>query len=636
MGIYSGSLSTLLAFVFWSTVCGASITLNDHHRPIRDSRRKGEHLNKTAVALFSKVKESFLQHYSETGRLLVTTDDRPRNSISLDFEVETGMHLQMTPRLLMLRGGIVYKTHLKKHYQKQTGMLREKANVGVFGDIHLHTIPEACSMTSPVQGASVGKYDHNFQNTPSLAHCNQHCLGTSDCLGIMYKASGDCYMLGRMYDKVEDQTGTWLSNKDCRSQVALVEQVTSEDGQADEVFPKVSNWFEVGLDGVGTTKNEQKTYRQQLAAQIEMESITMTPHTALTSSFLDDMEAWLQKLGGMKDAGVPAKIHKHLVLDLKPRNLNRPNSLTENCSKCHMQFTVGLPLSKVPDLLLLAPSNVSKFVVEKVSGICDKRELGCKPSYKGLLMLASQLVMQSQSCKDVCGHPKRCVDPWLVRTHFGDMAQAVARDHGAEVLTTLADDVLTATNVAEDTIVFPEGVVDYIKFPEMVELSGLGVSRYKRDAHQHKVTRDMPTTAHGLHSLAKEMLADVPATDEKLMSRSLESGCAVFGEGEVVNSLKARAWVEELLKGKDLMSDYDSSLSKASFSGMVWKSMGNWRMQPGSDRVYLECRNAQHCLSVFKHNRGPVALMRQVVTIMKAFEDEITEESAAPLLNEIL
>lgn len=249
------------------------------------------------------------------------------------------------------------------------------------------------------------------------------------------------------------------------------------------------------------------------------------------------------------------------------------------------------------------------------------KEHGCHPRYKALLMLSAQLLKQSRSCgqKNKCGHPKRCADPWLVRSHFGDMAALVAEHHGHGSLDELVHDVLKASNTSRHTLAFPNGVLDYIKFPEMAELGGMVISRHNAVTEHRNATKDMPTSMKGLHGLAAEMVSKQALINQRLVQRT----CQVFGVGHTINNLTGAEWADQIRHGYDLMSDYDSPLSKASFSGMVWKSMGNWRMTPGSEQVYLECRNAQHCIeNIGKDFDGPVPLLRRVAEVISDFEQE--------------
>merc|ERR1719507_1578154 len=61
-------------------------------------------------------------------------------------------------------------------------------------------------------------------------------------------------------------------------------------------------------------------------------------------------------------------------------------------------------------------------------------------------------------------------------------------------------------------------------------------------------------------------------------------------------TVTAKDWLLGMLQGKDIMADSDSPITKRGLSGLVWKSMGAWRMQQDG-RVYLECRRSSLCIA---------------------------------------
>merc|ERR1719310_1376493 len=129
----------------------------------------------------------------------------------------------------------------------------------------------------------------------------------------------------------------------------------------------------------------------------------------------------------------------------------------------------------------------------------------------------------------------------------------------------------------------------------------------------------MPTDVDGLLKLSANMLQHTGFINKRLRNR----GCGLHSRTSVSGSdFTVKKWLQGLQQGKDLMSDHDSPLSKSSFSHLIWKSMGSWRMKPGSDRVYMECRKTGLCLAS-GDEAGPAALIQMVGRRMRQFELEM-------------
>lgn len=341
----------------------------------------------------------------------------------------------------------------------------------------------------------------------------------------------------------------------------------------------------------------------------------MSPHKTLTSPFLKELQAYLDELS-------EAKPHTHLPgsSTLELLHMHDPN---RQCTTCHLQFTVGLKLVHVPKLLALSKDKKIKKTVAKVKEVCMARPQGCKPEYEGLLTMAAWNLRATQKCRS-CGHPKRCVAPWLIRTHFGDMVNYISEKHGPDALATFAQDVLQAAEMTPDTLAIPKGLVDYIRLPEMAELSGMVISRSPLLTSLTGATTDMPTDVDGLLKLAARMLKKRKTVNKALRSRD----CGVFGRSNETNPFTAQDWLSGMMQGKDIMSDHDSPISRNSFSGLVWKSMGSWRMRKGSGVVHLECRHATGCVKLqSRKSNGPVDLIRRVARTMVTFEQNITKKT---------
>lgn len=381
-------------------------------------------------------------------------------------------------------------------------------------------------------------------------------------------------------------------------------------------FPTVSKWFEVGIDGMGR-KKKKEGYRQQILSTMELESVPMKVNEVQDSSFLTELQNFLMAMGHdhKEKFLVPGSNHLHF---LKGHNHMAP------CYGCHLQWTVGLPLAWVPALFSKAGSKPLQGVMQRLHNLpnCNKDVKNCPLEYKGFVSLAAWVLQAAQHC-NTCVHPKRCMNPWLARTHFGDLANFVRSKLGESALDRFPDDVLEVADIQADSLVFPRGIMDYLHFSELAEIGGMVVPRSTdlRVSPPSRANKCLPDNDEGLHLLAKQMLQDKHQVDTRLRSRA----CGVYGvKNKTLTTFTARTWLQEILNGRDIMADSDSPLTNQSFSKLVWKSMGSWRMTPeGGDRVFLECRNPKYCLGKATLEDGPVARIRNVAQAMQAFEDEM-------------
>lgn len=269
------------------------------------------------------------------------------------------------------------------------------------------------------------------------------------------------------------------------------------------------------------------------------------------------------------------------------------------------------------------------WVRNAVNNICSDRlkdsRVQCSEEYKGLLMMASwQLVQMHRSPRmDSCNNPKLAMSPWLVRTHFGDLYRAVQHRHGVEHMKDFKQHMLHVTNLHDQDVVFSDGLSDYLNFPEMAEVTGFVASRDSDYSERLNVSRPLPITASELRELAQEMIDNEGKVNEVLQQRP----CGLWGRSNDANTFTVGDWLDGVVKGMDIMSDFDSPISKNSFSGLVWKSMGSWRMKKDDSRVYLECRAPGTCLGLKAPFESPTALGMLVAERMAAFEVDVDEDS---------
>lgn len=397
-------------------------------------------------------------------------------------------------------------------------------------------------------------------------------------------------------------------------------------------WPRTSKLFTVGLDGSGN-KNDKGEWRQTLSAVVELESSLMSPREAAEGHLSRDVQTFLRRLQLEKNREgnvFPLPFDGSSSIRVNAKHLIDPE---RRCSRCLLHWTVGLPLQHVPKLLRMSADPLWQSVVANVDSRCSQKERGCPPEYHALISLAAAVLRKVQDSG--CGHPKRGMKGWLLRTHFGDLAGRVREKLGPRALESVSEDVLAAGGFHGNESVLPNGVIDYLRLPEFAEVAGMVSSRSpvvdaNRDSEAQKpAARDIPTVKDGLLSLSGQMLENYELVNRRLLSR----GCHLHNWGSFVpRSFTVKDWLTGLQRGEDLMSDDDSEISKSSFSHLVWKSMGSWRMKPGTDRVYLECRRTKICLQGVKSRRsdpGPGGLIRIVGERMYQFEEELQQQPSS-------
>lgn len=216
------------------------------------------------------------------------------------------------------------------------------------------------------------------------------------------------------------------------------------------------------------------------------------------------------------------------------------------------------------------------------------QSLQCSDSYEGMLHLGSMVLGQAAGCAS-CGFPKRCQSPWLLRTHFGDLVRSLPEKERGN----LTDDMLHAWGGDPDAPLYPQGIMDYLHFPEMAEVGGMVRARRGTE----NISREMPVEEDGLLQLASDMLSH--ENREQIDNRLRGRRCEVNGEQPTTGTWmapSARQWLQAASLGQDLMSDHDSPTSKASLSRTLWRSMGQWRLSAEEPRIFLECRAPSKCL----------------------------------------
>jgi len=174
--------------------------------------------------------------------------------------------------------------------------------------------------------------------------------------------------------------------------------------------------------------------------------------------------------------------------------------------------------------------------------------------------------------------------PWLVRTHFGDLAMLIKEKYGSNRLDQAIDDILQVGNFKPESPILADGVVDYLKLPEMAEMSGLVFPRNPAlYALPGEAAEDMPTNIGNLLNLAEKMLRH----QDEIKKRLLRRRCSLHGITDIdARNLTVRAWLDGLQNGKDLMSDHDSltRLPSALRSGRRPRTRLSTRVQPCSQR----------------------------------------------------
>lgn len=390
-------------------------------------------------------------------------------------------------------------------------------------------------------------------------------------------------------------------------------------------FPNVTSTglWSVGIDGV------EQQGRQQLQARLEATTEPLRPKEILNSGILDEMSNFFHQMKPEPHGHVAVPLSKGLYYT-KSHPLFVPQ-----CTRCHLQYTVGIDLRNVPQLLSLTQKKTSfalQMVLNNVRHLCANRRGGCSKDYMGLLTLVSWVLAKGHHCTP-CWTPKLCMIPWLVRTHFGDMARFVAEEHGEEALATFPEDVLAITKLPGDGSAHITPYREYLQFQEFAELAN-----GNRD--QGKI-HEMVKTKEGLCKLATSMVQ--PSMRKTLDQDLLNRPCGLKGLEEAnskafQNTLTAKEWLQEIVKGRDLLSDVDSPISAKASSHLVWKSMGAWRMGPKTRGiVYIECRIANKCLEATPSAAGPIDMIHRVTKEFLAHEQAWfpREEVEVPRANEL-
>mmetsp|Transcript_121530 Transcript_121530/g.170993 ORF Transcript_121530/g.170993 Transcript_121530/m.170993 type:complete len:446 (-) Transcript_121530:112-1449(-) len=313
-------------------------------------------------------------------------------------------------------------------------------------------------------------------------------------------------------------------------------------------FTSGSPYWYIEVDGLGSK------HHQVIQALPEANSVVVRPQTVLHSSFARDLVKYFDKLH------VPHAVHK-----------------------TSFQFTVGVSLARMKPLLSAAMPHATRTRIHK---LC--RSLQCSDSYEGMLHLGSMVLGQAAGCAS-CGFPKRCQSPWLLRTHFGDLVRSLPEKERGN----LTDDMLHAWGGDPDAPLYPQGIMDYLHFPEMAEVGGMVRARRGTE----NISREMPVEEDGLLQLASDMLSH--ENREQIDNRLRGRRCEVNGEQPTTGTWmapSARQWLQAASLGQDLMSDHDSPTSKASLSRTLWRSMGQWRLSAEEPRIFLECRAPSKCL----------------------------------------
>jgi hypothetical protein len=393
------------------------------------------------------------------------------------------------------------------------------------------------------------------------------------------------------------------------------------------VWPKLSKYFHAGVDGTGAfykgpdghrmlANRSTGDYRQSLSALIELESVVMSPAEVVGSSFLPDIQKFLQRTWAaqkkhQRTTGKSSKKSWPLPIGgskgIQVRGGIDPD---KKCTSCYLQWTAGLELKHVSDLLRMTGDRTLTDVLAHADKVCSERANGCDPEYHAFLSMAAFVMRKARSCG--CVHPKWCMKSWLVRTHFGDMLMHLKDTLGDSILENVHDDILAVGQFNDTDPVLPKGTIDYMKLPEIAEFAGLVYPRspLNQDPAPYE-QEDLPTDFDGLLKLSKRVVASQAPISNTMKLRN----CSVHGRSTFVPSrFTVKDWIDGLKNGQDLMSDHDSEISKASFSHTVWRSMGSWRMEPDSDRVYLECRSPKLCMRSLTAQKGPAGLMRDIAS----------------------
>eukprot|EP00438_Fugacium_kawagutii_P022787 Skav228492 [mRNA] locus=scaffold1092:281963:283156:- [translate_table: standard] len=359
----------------------------------------------------------------------------------------------------------------------------------------------------------------------------------------------------------------------------------------------------------------------EIPLQIEFEIFTrmyklhMTPEMLLTRGRIEDPSfdfgapfestplwdigvdghggSYYQSVGGLPEAD-SAFVRPETVLDgtlareLVDHMRNKMH-VPDNQTLHLFQFSFGIQLERVRDLLQHTSTPRVQQRVEKTRQFCQSKK--CSRKYEGLMLLC-QIVMDQAVMAKKCGFPKRFQSPWLLRTHVGDLAMLVSEEERQH----LADDVMKLWG--QDRQLYPKGIMDYLLFPEMAEISGFVKKRV--GPSEVDATMEIPTDLEGLKKVAAMILENKKLANHRLKRRPCSVNAPMKAGDKNWTAPMAREWLEGAQKGLDLMSDHDSPAAQASLSKNLWKSMGSWRWSKEEPRVFLECRGPVACLGA-KH-----------------------------------
>lgn len=370
-------------------------------------------------------------------------------------------------------------------------------------------------------------------------------------------------------------------------------------------IPSPSPWIEVELDGVmGRHPTVSNFFLQSAESIVELTTRVVRPNTVLNSSLLSDIGDYLDQLRqgrNIPDTNIViSSMRRASAQTIK----NRPWSFyslralrSERAPLLRVHYTVGLPFHRVMALMDLSREKSVRETVRD-SGILCAQYGDCDAEYRSFLIMATGVLKATDGpmCHvPGCQYMKRCQLPWLVRTHFGDMTRRLRSRLGDAVVRRMPRDVLRVWGGDPNKPLYPDGIMDYLKLPEMAEIAGF-VSSRNGNCPRNATRQLMPSTRAGVLALAGAMAEDTPQedVDAPLLNRT----CNVYGKDPGnATKLTASMWLEGMLEGLDLMSDHDSPVSRASFSHLVWKSMGQWRLRDDDlGRVYVECRHPSGCV----------------------------------------
>lgn len=399
------------------------------------------------------------------------------------------------------------------------------------------------------------------------------------------------------------------------------------------LFPQTSKWFQVGLDGGIYLHGQERRrtpaherWKQSASALIELQTETIAP--AEIEDLLPDLQRWLRKVnacGSQRRCLLPRPTSTAASSTVAPAvHFTQRRSVESWNAPETVQFTIGLDLSKVFRWLKLSPFHQRSGILEKVARVCK----GQSDVYGSLVALAATTLEQAKRYDSGhrCDHPKALMQPYLVRSHWGDMLTVLSPTErerfASDVLKVVAQQGIP---LEADAPLWKQNFYDYLKFPETLELSRLvACCAAALPEGSTQIAQEMPTSFEGLRSMARKVLLQRRRVDRRVSSRS----CGFHGRTTGAR-FTARKWLEAALQGQDLMSDHDSEAStKGSLSGMVWKSMGHWRMEtdpskPNYRVVFLECRGKvrkRPCLDVKGKRWSVSSYLKHVAHVAQQFD----------------